>query len=195
MVSLSDLTEGSWFESEECVEPSTLSSVILQSSMFRGWGKVLRRRAVAHLGAAQAFRRGAVRLIRMTERRNLVLSGKGVDLPPAPGPTVPCASGVCYGSESEGDSEDEPLSRRVAFYPGFQPSTFNAPSSLAESGKEDSSGSEESEFESASEQESAFKSEDEDEVIYLGRESALANFRSQVLLSRWLVPVVTAAEI
>ena len=96
-----------------------MSSVILQSSMGRGWKKVLRRRAVAHIGAAQASRRSAVRLIRMAERRNRVFSGKGVDPPLAPGPTVSCALKVCCDSASEDDFEDEPLSRRVTFYSGF----------------------------------------------------------------------------
>jgi hypothetical protein len=50
MVSRSDLTEGSWFEFEKYEELSNSSSVIFQGSMVRGWGKVLRRRAVAILG-------------------------------------------------------------------------------------------------------------------------------------------------
>ena len=44
--------------------------------MARGWDKVLRRRAVAHIGASRAVRSRAVRLVRMTERRSLVLSGE-----------------------------------------------------------------------------------------------------------------------
>jgi hypothetical protein len=41
MVSLSDLGENSWFEPEESEELSPSTSVVLQSSMVRGWEKVL----------------------------------------------------------------------------------------------------------------------------------------------------------
>ena len=82
MVSLSVMAQSSWVESEECEELSSSTSLVLQSSMVRGWAKVLRRRAVAHIGASQASRRRAVRLIWMAERRNLALSGEEVDLSP-----------------------------------------------------------------------------------------------------------------
>ena len=196
-MSLSDLAESSWFESEEYEELPSSSSVVLQHSMVRWWAKVLRRPAVAHLGASQASRRRAVRLLRMAERRNLALLGDVVAVSPSSGSAVPCVSKVSHDLASGDESEDEPLFRRVASYPGFQPSAFDVPSASLESGQEDSSGFEESECEDASEEESETESvdESEDELIYMGRESAMSSFRSQALLSRWVVPVVTAVEI
>ena len=202
MVSLSDLGEGSWFEPEESEELSTSTSVVLQSSMVKGWEKVLRRRAVAHNGASRAARSRAVRLLRMAERRSLALSGQPAPLPPISVEPVARFLPEDYHSDSGGDSEDEPLSRRVATHSGFYPSTFTTSASLVESGEEqeesdeDSSGSVESECEEASEVDSESDSEDgeEDEVIYMGREFAMSNFRSQQLLSRWTLPLAVAVE-
>jgi hypothetical protein len=61
---------------------------------------------------------------------------------------------------------------------------------------EDSSESNESECEEASEVDSESESEDEseDELIYMGRESTMSNFRSQALLSRWVLPMAIAVE-
>ena len=127
MVSLSELARSSWFESDECEEVSSSTSVVLQSSIVRGWAKVLRRRAVAHLGATQASRHRAVRLLRMAERRNLALSGGDKVLVPSQDLAVSGFPQVGCDSGSGNDSEDEPLSRQVASHSGFQLSTFDAP--------------------------------------------------------------------
>ena len=192
MVSLSDLAKRSWFVSEESEEFSPSTSVVLQSSKVRGWAKVLRRRAVAHIGASQAARSRALRLIRMAERRNLALSGEKVR-PSAfsGGPAAGVFQASCY-SDAGDDSEDEPLSRRLTTYSGFRLSTFDVPGALVESDKgkdssgEDSLESEESACEEASEVDSESECEDEseDELVYMGRESAMSSFRSQALLSR-----------
>jgi len=203
MVSLSDLAESSWFQSEECEELRSSTSVVLQSSMVQEYAKVLRRRAVAHIGASQAYRRRAVRLIRMAERRDLALSGDGGELSPCSGTHVACSSHLGYDSTSDDDSEDEPLFRRVTSYSGFQPSTVDVPSGSTESEEEveseggGSSGSEGSECEDASDEDSETESEDDsdDDFIYVGRESAMFKLRSQALLSRWVLPLVTAVEV
>ena len=59
------------------------------------------------------------------------------------------------------------------------------------------SGSGESEPEDASEEDSETESEEdsEDNLIYVGRGSALSNFRSQALLSRWVLPVAIAEKV
>jgi len=200
MVSLSDLEESSWFEPEESEELSPSTSVVLQSSMVRGWDKVLRRRAVAHIGASRAARSRAVRLLRMAKRRSLALSGE-----PMPSPLIsvePVARFLSenYHSDSGEDSEDEPLSRRVTTHSGFHPSTFTVATTSVESDEEqdesgeDSSGSVEFECEEASEVDSESDSEDgeEDDLIYMGREFAMSNFWSQELLSRWALPLAVA---
>ena len=51
----SETQSGQWV-SDECVELSSSTSVTLQSTMAKGWEKVLRRRAVARLGAARSSR-------------------------------------------------------------------------------------------------------------------------------------------
>ena len=35
---------------------------------------------------------------------------------------------------------------------------------------------------------------EEDDLIYMGREFAMSNFRSQKLLSRWALPLAVAVE-
>ena len=155
MVTLSDLAVSSWFQFEECEEPPSSTIVVLQSSMVQGWAKVLHRRAVAHLGASQASRRRAVRLIRMAERRHLALSGEDGVLSPSLDPPIACSAQIGYDSASGDDFEGEPLSRRVWSYSGFQPSTFDVPRGSieseeeCESGERGSSGSEESKCEDA----------------------------------------------
>ena len=171
--------------------------------MARGWAEVLRRRAVAHLGASQASRLRAVRLVRMADRRRVALSGEGGVLTPGSDVIVACSLPLGYDSLSGNDSEDEPLSRRVKSYSGFQSSTFDVSSGSTESEKEVESGegcslgSEGSECEEASEEDSQTEREDDsdDDLIYVGRESAMSALRSQALLSRWTVPVVTAVEV
>ena len=202
MVSLSDLVEKSWFEPEESEELSPSTSVVLQSSMVRGWDKVLRRRAVAHIGASRAARSRAVRLVRIAERRRLALSGESVGSSPISAEPVARFLPESYRSDSGEDSEDEPLSRRVTTHSGFHPSTFTVATISVESDEgevvsgEDSSGSDESECKEASEVDSESESEDggEDELIYMGRESTISNFRSQELLSRWVLPLAIAVE-
>ena len=203
MVSLSNLAESSWFESDECEEISSSTCVVLQSSMVRGWAKVLRRRAVAHLGATKASCHRAVRLLRMAERRNLALSGGDRVLVPSLDRVVSSFPQVSYNSGSGDDSEDEPLSRRISAPLGFRSSTFDAPEGSVgsveevDSGEGGSSGSDESEQEDASEEDSETESEEDsdDDLIYMGRESALSNSRSQALLSRWELPMVVAEEV
>ena len=203
MVSLSDLAENGWFKSEESEEFLPWTSVVLQSSMVRGWAKVLRRRAVAHIGASRAARSRAVRLVRMAEHRSLVLSGESGGSSSISAESVARFLPESYHSDSGEDSEDEPLSRRVTTHSGFRPSTFKISTVSVESDEgecvsgEDSSESNESECEEASEVDSESESEDEseDELIYLGRESTMSNFRSQALLSRWVLPMAVAVDI
>ena len=203
MVSLSDWAEDGWFEFEESEELSSSTSVVLQSSMVRGWEKVLRRRAVAHIGASRAARSRAVRLIRMAERRSAVLSGESGGSPSVSEAPVARFLQASRHSDSGDDSEDEPLSRRVTTNSGFHPSTFDSPTLSIKSDEEegesgeDSSESSESKCEEASEVDSETESEGEsdDEVIYMGRESAMSNFRSQALLSRWVLPRAVAVEV
>ena len=202
MVSLSDLVEISGFEPEESEELSPSTSVVLQSSMVRGWDKVLRRRAVAHIGASRAARSRAVRLIRKAERHRLALSGEPMGSSPISAEPVARFLPEMYHSHSGEDSEDEPLSRRVTTHSGFHPSTFTVATISIGSDEEedvsgeDSSGSDESECEEASEVDSESDSEDggEDDLIYMGREFAMTNFRSQELLSRWALPLAMAVE-
>ena len=170
--------------------------------MVRGWAKVLRRRAVDHIGASQAARSRVVNLLRMAERRHLALYGeKGMSSSFSGGP----AAGVFQASshtDSGEDSEDGPLSRRLTACSSFAPSTFDVPgvsvgSDIGEdSTGENSSESEASECEEASEvgSESESESESEDELIYMGREFAMSTFRSQALLSRWALPRAVAVE-
>jgi len=198
MVSLSDLVESGWFESEESEELSPSTSVVLQSSMVRGWAKVLRRRAVAHIGASRAARSRAVGLVRMAERRSLVLSGESGGSSSIFVEPVARFLPESYHSDSGGDSEDEPLSPRVTTHSEIRPSTFNASTVSVESDEgecvsgEDSSESNESECEEASEVDSESESEDEseDEFIYLGCESTMSNFQSC-----WVLPMAVAVWI
>jgi hypothetical protein len=107
-----------------------------------------------------------------------------------------------YHSDSGEDSADEHLSRRVTTHSGFHPFTFTVATTSVESDEEedgsgeDSSGSDESECEEASEVDSESDSEDgdEDDLIYMGREFAMSNFRSQELLYRWALPLAVAVE-
>ena len=111
---------------DECEELSSSTSVTLQSAMVRGWEKVLRRRAVARLGAARSSRSRAFRRSRMTARRDLVLREKGGVPSVSAGTTsdlvISSHSFVASLSESEGDSEDEPLVRRIPSGGTFRPS-------------------------------------------------------------------------
>jgi len=194
MVSLSQISESNGYLADECEEMASSSSVVLQGSMARGWGKVLRRRAVAHLGAARSSRSRVFRLKAMLERRDLVLSGKAVE-PRVPEVSVfQPISGSDLSQESGEDSEDEPLIRKVV-HKGFKSSTFDVPLSGPSSESGFSSDSEESECEAASEVDSESESDDEDEPEYLGRETALSHNLSQELLSRWLLPLVNAVEV
>ena len=194
MVSLSQISESNGYLADECEEMTSCSSIVLQSSMAKGWGKVLRRRAVAHLGAARSSRSRAFRVKRMLERRDLVLSGKAV-VPRAPEISVfPTFTGCDLPQESGEDSEDEPLIRQVV-HKGFKSSTFDVPLSGPSSESGLSSNSEESECESASEEDSESESDEEDEVEYLGRETVLSHNLSQELLSSWLLPMVKAVEV
>jgi len=178
MVSLSQISESNGYLADECEEMTSSSSIVLQSSMAKGWGKVLRRRAVAHLGAARSSRSRAFRLKRMLERRYLVLSGKAV-VPRDPEVSVfPAVTGSDLLQESGEDSEDEPLIRKVV-HKGFESSTFDVPLSGSSLESGFSSNSEESECESASEEDSESESDEEDEVEYLGRETVLSHNLSQ----------------
>jgi len=194
MVSLSQISESNGYLADECDEMASSSSVVLQSSMAKGWGKVLRRRAVAHLGAARSARSRAFRLKKMLERRDLVLSGKVVVPRVSEISISPTYSGFDLSHESGEESEDEPLIRKVV-QKGFKSSTFDAPLSGASSESGISSDSEESECESASEEDSESESDEEDEVVYLGRETVLSSNLSQGLLSRWLLPKVQLVEV
>ena len=195
---------GKWV-SEECEELSTSASLILQSSMVKGWEKVLRRRAVARLGAARSSRSRAYRRHQMTARRDLILRERGGTLSGLPeatsGLVIPVLSVKVMADESEGESEDEPLIRRVSSVGTFRPSSDYPSSSEEESAMEEDSvmgedsQAEESESEGPSEEESDPETESDDEVEFLGEESALSRMRSQSLLSRWVVPVVVAEEI
>jgi len=170
------------------------SSIVLQSAMAQGWGEVLRRRAVAHLGAARSSRSRTFRLRWMLESRDLVLSGK-VAVPRISEISIsPTYSGFDLSHESGEDSEDEPLIRQVV-QKGFKSSTFDAPLSGASSESGFSSDSEESECESASEADSESESDEEDDVVYLGRETVLSNNLGQEPLTRWLLPKVQAVEV
>jgi len=194
MVSLSQISESNGYLADECEEMASSSSVVLQGSMARGWGKVLRRRAIAHLGAARSSRSRAFRLKAMLERRDLVLSGKAVE-PRVPEVSVfQAISGSDLLQESGEDSEDEPLIRKVV-HKGFRSSTFDVPLSGPSLKSGFSSDSEELECEAASEVDSESESDEEDEPEYLGRETALSHNLSQELLSRWLLPLVTAVEV
>jgi len=136
--------------------------------MEKGWDKVLRRRAVARLGAARSTRSRALRLIEMSKRRGLVLTGKNgspVNHSVSPSPYV---SSPYSAHDSKDDSEDEPLVRRVKSYSGFETSTSDCSDSKCSIRKGASSSSEESECESASEEDSESDSDEGDEVIYLG---------------------------
>ena len=158
--------------------------------------------AQSRIGASRAARSRAVRLVRMAERRRLALSKGSVGSSPISAEPVPRFLPESYRSDSGEDSEDEPLSRRVTTHSGFHPSTFDVATISAESDEgedvsgEDSSESDESECEKASEVDSESESEDggEDELIYMGRESTMSNFRSQELLSRWVLPLAIAVE-
>ena len=194
MVSLSQISENNGYLADECKEMTSSSSIVLQSSMAKGWGKVLRRRAVAHLGAARSSRSRAFRLKRMLERRDLVLSGKAVEPRTSEVSVLPAFSGLDLPQDSGEDSEDEPLIRKVVSK-GFKSSTFDVPLSGPSSESGFSSNSEESECESASEEDSESESDEEDEVEYLGRETVLSHNLSQELLSRWLLPMVKAVEV
>ena len=194
MVSLSQISESNGYLADECDEMASSSSIVLQSSMAKGRGKVLRRRAVAHLGAARSSRDRAFRLTRMLERRDLVLSGKAKVPRISESSVSQTCSVLGLSPEWEDDSEDEPLIREVV-QEGFRSSTFDAPLSGEPSESGLSSDSEESEHESASEADSETESDEDDEVVYLGRETVLSNNLSQELLSRWRLPKVKAVEV
>ena len=162
--------------------------------MAKGWGKVLRRRAVAHLGAARSSRSRAFRLKRMLERRDLVLSGKAAVPKVSETSTSPTYSVFDLSHESGDDSEDEPRIRKVV-QKGFKSSTFDALLSGASSESGFSSDSKDSKRESTSEADSESESDDDDDIVYLGRETVLSNKLSQKLLSRWLLPKVQAVEV
>ena len=95
---------------------------------------------------------------------------------------------------SEGDSGDELLICRVASRDEFRQSSFDSQSFDEDVAMEKVSWAQESENEGTSEEESDVESEDDDEVEFLGRESALSRMTSQELLSRWVLPVVIAVE-
>ena len=170
--------------------------------MVRGWDKVLRRRAVAYIGASRAARSRAVRLVRMAERRSLVLAGESGRSSFVSAEPVARFLPESYHSDLGEDSEDEPVSRRVTTHSGFRSSTFNVSTVSVESDEgegvsgENSLESNESECEEASEVDSESESEDEseNELIYMGWESTMSNFRSQALLSCWVLPMAIAVE-
>ena len=114
-------------------------------------------------------------------------------------PTLAEAPFSCSDSdsagESEGGSEDEPLIRRVASREEFRQSSVEYQSSDEDAVMEEVSEAEKSENEGTSEEESDIDSECDDNVEFLGRESALSRKTSQELLSRWVLPVVIAMEI
>jgi hypothetical protein len=165
MVSLSDVGKNSWFESEESEELSPSTSVVLQSSMARGWEKVLRRRAVAHIGASLAARSRAVRLLQMAKRRSLALEGKPMPVPPVSvKPVARSLPEECHSDAGE-DSDDEPLARKVApQHSVFRSSTFTVATMPVESDEEqeesDEHSSASSECEEASEVDSESDSDD-----------------------------------
>lgn len=192
MVSLSDISGSDRFMSEECDELSVSSSIVLQSSMVKGWEKVLRRRAVAHLRAARSSPSHAFRLIKMSEGRDLVLAGKEELSVLSPELNFFRSPVSFESSNSGGDSEDDLLAPRVVVLSGFKLSTFGCPEKKEGSLKGESSVSEGSECESASGEGSESYSDDEDKIIYLGRENLLARVQSGILLPFWLVPVVFA---
>jgi len=189
---------GQWV-SDESVELSSSTSVTLQSTMAKGWEKVLRRRAVARLGAARSSRSRAYRRSKMTARRNLVLGERGDSQPCVAEPSaglVTCAISVAsMGDESEVDTEDEPLIRRVVSGSETSQSSDDSQSSDEDDAKEEDSQVGESEREGSSEEESDSGTESDDAVEFLGEESALSRARSQGLLSRWVMPIARAVEI
>ena len=189
---------GQWV-SEECVELSSSTSVTLQSAMAKGWEKVLRRRAVARLGAARSSRSRAYRRSQMTARRDLVLGKRGDShsgvAVPSTGSVTSMNSLTSMAEDSGVDSEDEPLVRRVVSGSETEQSSDDSQSSEEDDAKEEDSQAEESEREGSSEEESDSGSESDDPVEFLREESALSRARSQELLSRWVMPIVRAVEI
>ena len=157
----------------DCVELSSSSSLTVQSIMAKGWEKVLRRRAVARLGAARSSRSRAFRLAKMSARWDLVLREEGRGLPMQILPTLVEAPFFCSDSgsveKSDGDSEDEPLIRRVASRDEFRQSSVEYQSSEEDAVMKEVSGAEESENEGTSEEESDIESDGDDKVEFLGR--------------------------
>ena len=153
----SQTQSGQWV-SDECVELSSSTSVTLQSTMVKGWEKVLRRRAVARLGAARSFRSRACRRSKMSAHRDLVRGERGdshsrVAAPPT-GSVTPTISAASMADESEVDSEDEPLICRVV--PGSETgqSSDDGQSPDDDDAKEEDSQAGESEREGSPEEES-----------------------------------------
>ena len=190
----SQTRSGQWV-SEECVELSSSTSVTLQSTMAKGWEKVLRRRAVARLGVARSSRSRAYRRSRMTARRDLVLGKRGDSHSGIAGSVTSTNSLTSMVEDSGVDSEDEPLIRRVVSESETEQSSDDSQSSEEDDAKEEDSQAEESEREGSSEEESDSGSESDDPVEFLREESALSRARSQELLSRWVMPIVRAVEI
>ena len=154
-----------YIDSESQELPKSVS-IVLQGTMALSWGKVLRRRAIARREAARSARKRVIRMADMTIRRRRVLSG-------APLIVKSCAASLVRGSkqrpicipDSDEESEDEPLIRRVTPSATFRVSTFDC-GDLGEkpSGAGDSSESDEcsEESEGVSETESS-KSDSDDE--------------------------------
>ena len=193
------ITQSGQWVSDECLELSSSTSVTLQSTMAEGGEKVLRRRAVARLGAARSSRSRAFRRSKMTARRNLILgeerdSQSSVAAPSA-SLVVPAISVASMGDESQGDSEDEPLIRRVVSGSETSQLSDDSQSSDEDDAGEEDSQAAESERGGSSEEESDSETESDDVVEFLGEKSALSRARSQGLLSRWVMPIARAVEI
>ena len=101
------ITQSGQWVSDECLELSSSTSVTLQSTMAEGGEKVLRRRAVARLGAARSSRSRAFRRSKMTARRNLILGeerdSQSIVAAPSASLVVPAISVASMGDESQGD--------------------------------------------------------------------------------------------
>ena len=191
------VTQSGQWVSDECVELSSSTSVTLQSTMAKGWEKVLHRRAVARLGAARSSRSRAFRRSKMTARRHLILGEERDNQSSAAAPpsslVTPALSVASTIVESEGDSKDEPLARRVVS--GSEISQLSDESSDEDDAREEDSQAEESEREGSSEEESDSGTESDDVVKCLGEECALSRMRSRGLLSRLVMPIARAVKI
>jgi hypothetical protein len=154
-----------YVESESLELPKS-ASVVLQGTMALSWDKVLRRRVVARRDAQRSSRKRALRMSSMMVRRSLVLSGVSLIVKGRSTPTIRGSAQrpICV-LDSDEESEDEPLIRRVVPRVEFKVSTFDCSDSPMESSAsgESSEGEECSEeSEGASETESS-ESESEDE--------------------------------